>query len=203
MPKFAGIDISGYSPGQIISLGHGSTPPFGTLLCDGSAISRSVYAKLFTKIGTAHGAGDGSSTFNLPDYRGRFLRGTDLGAGRDPDRGSRGASSSGGAAGDTVGSVQSDQLGNHSHGVSDPGHAHSVYDPGHLHYAATWNGGGGPYEVGTGGYGIDYGAQAPPTTVSGTGIGIYSSGSGISIAANGGNESRPENANVNFVIAYI
>lgn len=45
------------------------------LLCDGSAVSRTTYADLFTLIGTNFGAGDGSTTFNLPDYRGKFLRG--------------------------------------------------------------------------------------------------------------------------------
>lgn len=47
------------------------TPDDGWLLCDGRAISRVEYSNLFRKIGTAHGAGDGSTTFNLPDFRGR------------------------------------------------------------------------------------------------------------------------------------
>lgn len=45
------------------------------LLCDGSAVSRTTYADLFALIGDGFGAGDGSTTFNLPDYRGKFLRG--------------------------------------------------------------------------------------------------------------------------------
>lgn len=45
------------------------------LLCDGQAVSRSVYADLFTLLGTNFGEGDGSTTFNVPDYRGKFLRG--------------------------------------------------------------------------------------------------------------------------------
>lgn len=49
----------------------GSTPPEGWLLCDGSAVSRTDYADLFAVIGTSYGAGDGSTTFNLPDKRGR------------------------------------------------------------------------------------------------------------------------------------
>jgi microcystin-dependent protein len=44
-------------------------------LCDGQAVSRSTYAELFAIIGTKFGIGDGSTTFNLPDYRGKFLRG--------------------------------------------------------------------------------------------------------------------------------
>jgi len=49
----------------------GTTPPSGWLLCDGSAISRINYAGLFAVIGITSGAGDGSTTFNLPDMRGR------------------------------------------------------------------------------------------------------------------------------------
>lgn len=45
--------------------------PAGWLVCDGSAVSRTTYARLFAAIGTLHGAGDGSTTFNLPDRRGR------------------------------------------------------------------------------------------------------------------------------------
>ena len=50
--------------------------PDGWLVCDGSAVSRTTYANLFAKIGTRHGAGDGSTTFNLPDMNDRFLEGT-------------------------------------------------------------------------------------------------------------------------------
>lgn len=53
----------------------------GFLLCDGSAVSRETYADLFAVIGTTFGEGDGSTTFNLPDFRGRFIQGAngDLG----------------------------------------------------------------------------------------------------------------------------
>ena len=47
----------------------GTTPPEGTLLCDGSAVSRNTYSELFAAIGTTWGAGDGTNTFNLPDLR--------------------------------------------------------------------------------------------------------------------------------------
>lgn len=52
----------------------GNTAPSGWLACDGSAVSRTTYASLFTTIGTTYGTGDGSTTFNLPDFRGRFPR---------------------------------------------------------------------------------------------------------------------------------
>ena len=48
--------------------------PEHCLMCDGSEISREAYSKLFAKYGTTYGEGDGSTTFNLPDYRGAFLR---------------------------------------------------------------------------------------------------------------------------------
>ena len=53
-----------------------STPPEHALACDGAAVSRAAYPELFGAIGTTFGAGDGSTTFNLPDLRGRFVRGT-------------------------------------------------------------------------------------------------------------------------------
>lgn len=54
----------------------GSAAPTGWLICDGSAVSRTTYATLFTAIGTTYGSGDGSTTFNLPDCRGIFIAGT-------------------------------------------------------------------------------------------------------------------------------
>lgn len=61
-------------PGLILPYG-GSTAPTGYMLCDGSAISRETYSALFTAIGTVFGTGDGSTTFNIPDLRGKFIRG--------------------------------------------------------------------------------------------------------------------------------
>jgi len=55
--------------------GTNATPPVGWLYCNGSPVSRTAYAALFAAIGTAHGSGDGATTFNLPDYRWTFLRG--------------------------------------------------------------------------------------------------------------------------------
>ena len=53
-----------------------STAPSGWLTCDGSAVSRSTHSNLFSAIGTTWGTGDGSTTFNVPDLRGAFLRAT-------------------------------------------------------------------------------------------------------------------------------
>jgi microcystin-dependent protein len=56
--------------GAMLDFG-GTSSPSGWFMCDGSAISRTTYSALFAAIGTAYGTGDGSTTFNLPDYRGR------------------------------------------------------------------------------------------------------------------------------------
>ncbi len=92
--------------------------PAGWLLCDGSAVSRAVYSDLFAIIGENFGAGDGVTTFHLPDLRGRFVRGTDNGAGNDPDAAVRTASNIGGNTGDAVGSVQNDNIIDHQHSLS-------------------------------------------------------------------------------------
>ena len=62
-------------PAGIVMPFAGSVAPNGWLLCDGSAVSRSEYADLFTAIGTTYGAGDGSTTFNVPDLAGRVVIG--------------------------------------------------------------------------------------------------------------------------------
>lgn len=101
--------------GTIVAFG-GSDAPTGWLLCDGGAVNRTgVYARLFDAIGTAWGAGDGAVTFNLPDLRGRFLRGVDGDAGVDPDRDTRSPSRDGGSAGNRVGTLQTDAVGRHTH----------------------------------------------------------------------------------------
>ena len=91
---------AGVPVGTILTFGA-STPPSGFLECNGSAISRSTYASLFSILSTTHGAGDGSSTFNLPDLRGQFVRGWDNSAGVDASR--------------VFGSTQTDQNKNHTH----------------------------------------------------------------------------------------
>lgn len=63
-------------PGAVIPYA-GKSAPYGWLICDGSAVSRTTYADLFEVIGTTFGSGDGSTTFNLPDLRGRVAVGVD------------------------------------------------------------------------------------------------------------------------------
>lgn len=79
-----------------------NAPPVRTLECDGSAVSRTTYADLFAEIGTTFGPGDGSTTFNLPDLRGEFVRGWDNGRGVDSGR--------------AFGSAQGNAVQSHSHG---------------------------------------------------------------------------------------
>lgn len=79
--------------------------PAGWLKANGAAISRTTYAALFAAIGTTFGAGDGSTTFNLPDLRGEFLRGWDDGRGVD--------------AGRAFGTRQADELKAHKHTLTN------------------------------------------------------------------------------------
>ncbi len=62
------------------------SPPPGFLICDGSAKSRAGFPRLFDVIGTTYGAGDGTTSFNMPDLRGEFIRGWDSGRNADPGR---------------------------------------------------------------------------------------------------------------------
>ena len=78
-----------------------SSAPTGYLKANGAAVSRSTYATLFSAIGTIYGAGDGSTTFNLPDLRGEFIRGWDDGRGVDSGR--------------VMGSLQADEFKSHNH----------------------------------------------------------------------------------------
>lgn len=75
-----GVATSGYKPGDIKAVAHGVIDP-GFLACDGSAVSRAAYPALFAKIGTTWGAGDGATTFNLPNMLGRSPVGHGAGAG--------------------------------------------------------------------------------------------------------------------------
>lgn len=88
-----------------------ATAPTGYLVCDGSAVSRTDYAALFAVIGTTWGAGDGSTTFNIPDFRGRTSIGA--GTGTATDATAHALASSGGSEGVTL---TANESGTHSHG---------------------------------------------------------------------------------------
>jgi microcystin-dependent protein len=90
----------GFPPSTVIFVAQNSAPS-GFLKANGALVSRSTYAALFDAIGTTYGAGDGSTTFALPDLRGEFPRGWDDGRGVDSGR--------------TIGSAQGQQVGQHTH----------------------------------------------------------------------------------------
>ena len=153
--------------GTVIWSARSSAPP-GYLKANGAAVSRGTYSALFAAIGTTYGAGDGSTTFNVPDLRGEFVRGWDDGRGLDSGRG--------------LGSVQGQSYQSHDHpvstSVSDPGHSHSIS-------AAFAFGRGGP-DVNV----LD-GGNSRGTSASQTGISVSTS-----IGASGGSETRPRNVSL-------
>lgn len=198
--KLATTAINTVLPAGAILPYGGTSAPTGYLICDGSAVSRTTYATLFTAIGENFGQGDNSTTFNVPDLRGRFLRGTDnMGSGaasRDPDAASRTAMNTGGNSGNNVGSVQDDATAKNSLALTDPGHDHllgknvnSATAPSASNYlAVTRTGSGGA---------IDYDLRASTSVPD-----VYLSSSettGITLG-NGDNETRPLNAYVNYII---
>jgi len=99
------IPASGVPIGSIHYFGA-ATPPKGFLIADGSILLRATYAKLFSVIGVQFGSGDGHTTFALPDLRGEFIRGLDMGRGIDGD-GPR-----------HIGWVQGDEIRHHKHHVA-------------------------------------------------------------------------------------
>jgi microcystin-dependent protein len=164
-------------PGTMLPFA-GATVPAGYLWCDGTSVSRTTYANLFSAIGIAWGEGEDSSVFNLPDMRGMFARGVDMGAGRDPDAASRLALNIGGNTGDKVGSYQFSTYENHNHFLQNAsGHLSHVYDPI-----------GGTIAINTG--------STAPTTL------FEELPFAAETTFEGGNETRPINVNVNWIIKY-
>lgn len=104
-------------PAGVILPYGGATAPSGWVLCDGAEYDTTgKYARLYAAIGTAFGT-SGAGKFNVPDTRGKFLRGVDHGAGNDPDRATR-TGSTGGNTGDNVGSLQAGQIEAHVHNAT-------------------------------------------------------------------------------------
>lgn len=92
----------------------GSTAPQGWMLCDGAAVSRTTYAALFAVIGTTYGAGDGETTFNIPNLAGRVV----IGSSQSHALGTTGGS-------ETV-TLTADQLPAHVHEVPQHGHENDI-----------------------------------------------------------------------------
>lgn len=162
LQKLTAVLQTAFCPTGSVLAFAGSSAPTGFLLCDGSPVSRTDYATLYSIIGTSHGQGDGTLTFNLPDYRGRFLRGVTGASSNDPDAASRTSMATGGNAANLVGSVQGDQLASHAHSFT------------------TYGGSTSPGLAGGGDPGGSTGSQGTTSA--------------------GGNETRPKNAYVHFII---
>jgi microcystin-dependent protein len=188
----------GVPPGTIIAYA-GETIPAGWLVADGRPLRQSDYPSLYDAIRSAHGAGLDESgikvgDFNLPDLRGRFLRGVDLSqtgvsTGRDPDATSRQAPRRNtGNSGNKVGSVQEDGMQRHKH--EDAGHTHRIAN---YRYRQTHDRTPRPFGILDNTPGSD-----TPTTIGKAVLGDpVDSGSG---APRLSTETRPKNVAVYFLI---
>lgn len=206
-------EVLGVMVGQISAFAR-STAPAGWFKANGAAVSRAAFPELFAAIGTTFGAGDGSTTFNLPDLRGEFLRGWDDGRGVD--------------AGRAFATVQAGQNASHTHGASASASAGNAGN----HRHNVWTGGAGnhthSYQLAKArdanpsgnhnrfGYANDGTYNYDGVVGSINGVGDHAHGAdmdwqgdhshpiyvSVSVAAQGGNEARPRNAAVLFCIKY-
>ena len=180
--QLTGLD-TGVPVGAVIGVPY-STPDSGWLECDGSEISRTTYATLYAKIGDAYGAGDESTTFNLPDYRGEFLRGWDNERGIDVGR--------------SIGSTQSGALSSHSHSAGTLATAASGSHSHTLRYGNNnggTNGGGTTFDKAT-----DFdGAQSGAIDT----VGNHTHTITGTTAASGSDETRPRNISLMYQIKVL
>ena len=176
--------VQGVPSGSVFCMAV-ATVPSGYLECNGNAVSRTTYAALFAVIGTAYGTGNGSSTFNLPDLRGEFVRGFDNGRGVDSGR--------------SINDPQSHQHPQHNHNVSASSSS-SVTDPGHKH---TMNFNLGNLISSGGAFGMKDSGTADRMNTATTGISVATTTS-ISQSNRGGtsnsSETRPRNIAMMYVI---
>jgi microcystin-dependent protein len=170
--------------------------PSGYLYCDGTAVSRSSYAGLFAVIGTKWGSGDGATTFHLPDMRGRFARGQDDGTARDVDAASRTACNAGGNTGDNVGTIQTEAYKSHTH--TQDAHTHTVTDPGHFHTIQMDGTTAGVANLVGAQRGNAHNTDADAAATKATGV--SNQNATATNQNSGGNETRPINAAVVWII---
>jgi microcystin-dependent protein len=152
------VASSGTLIGQIV-MWSGLSPPANWWWCSGDALKRSDYPDLFNVIGTRFGAGDGTTTFNLPSLFGRVPVGYD-----------GGTWTMGATGGEVAHALAGNELAAHVHGINDPGHVHGVGDPGHAHGISdpghTHGASQDPHShtiTGQAGFGV--GATAPPSPI--------------------------------------
>jgi microcystin-dependent protein len=165
-------DISTYIPSGAIMDFAMNAAPAGWLVCDGTAYSRTTYAALFAAVGVVWGAGDGSTTFNVPDFRGTIRRSWDNGKGLDPSR--------------VFGSYQADMLASHTH-TQNP-HNHGITDPGHAHVYQAGGGVGNATFSGAQSVALSGGANTTPSTT-----GVTINNATATNNATGGTETAPKN----------
>ncbi len=165
--------------GQIIMWGAGSQSfPEGFLRCDGHAVSRTIYADLYAVLGTRHGVGDGATTFNLPDFRNRFIMGEGAAVTAGAKAGCSSQTVSGNVSGNTnKHTLTTSQMPSHDHRVKSTDSAHN------------WTGGFGQTNSTDVFTGHSYGTK-----------GWYSTnGSGNNLMENtGGNQGHSHGVNLNF-----
>jgi microcystin-dependent protein len=201
-------------PGTIVAFGGPTNNiPQGWLLCNGAVLTNVVYSNLYAAIGTSWGyanqdGGNLGATFCLPDTRGYFLRGVTGNAANDPDAGSRTSANSGGNTGDSVGSIQGSEFALHSHQNSTFASAN------HQHWLPVGSANGGFWfqqnYFGTDtsfvtAAGENYGgASYKPAGDNGATVQSQSGGPSAtaSVTPEGGNETRPLNVYVNYIIKY-
>jgi microcystin-dependent protein len=162
-------------PGAVLPFAM-NVVPSGWLAANGAAVSRTLYPALFTAIGTIYGSGDGSTTFNLPDLRGYFVRG-------------QGTNSDGTAAG-TFGAKQADDFKSHDHGGStgeDGGHNHTYNNTISNYTIRQGTGNNWPDVRGT----LDSNGQTSPVE-----------NHGHTITSQGGTETRPKNIALLYCIKF-
>jgi len=135
---------AGWQAGDLVVSAR-SAAGTGELLCDGLPHSRTTYADLFTAIGVFYGAGDGSTTFNVPDFQGRTIIGAGTGTGLT-------ARTRGQTAGVETHPLVTGELASHAHTVSITSGGQSAT---HTHSVTAWQNGGGALFGGSPGYAAD------------------------------------------------
>ncbi len=167
-----------------------ATVQFGFLKCEGQEVSRTIYAALWKYLGegaSPFGLGNGTTTFNLPDYRERVAMGPG------------GTNGVGKKLGEATHTLTAGEIASHTHSITDPGHAHAVTDPTHAHavtdpthahheypgYFLNAAGVGEVLNFGTSGgtFPLHYSASETNTFAGGTGVSINGAATGVSVSS--------------------